>query len=78
MKPSTFYGIWCYDNPRDYNKADWLRELPSKVADGGEAILVYTSIRAAQHRAAEHFGFDTYTEVKKNGWAIVKPLTEAK
>lgn len=62
------YGIWCKD------EKEWLKELPSTVYDGGEAILAYTSRQAAQKRAAEHYGFDSYTEVHKADWAEVRPL----
>ena len=73
------YGIWCKDlklNKKSGRyRGDWLRELPSNVDDGGIAMLVFASLREAQSRAAKHYGFDSYTEVKKNGWCEVRSLT---
>lgn len=66
------YGIWCTD--LNDNKGDWYRELPSKVDDGGIAILAFTSQREAKSRAAQEYAFDTYAEAKKSGWCEVKPL----
>lgn len=66
------YGIWCKDEKK--NRGDWLREFPSNVQDGGIAILAFTSKRQAQRRAADNYGFDTYSEAKKNDWVEVKPL----
>lgn len=67
------FGIWCHDS-KD-NKGDWYRELPSKVDDGGIALLAFTSIRAAQQRAASEYGYHTYSEVKKDGWCEVKLIS---
>lgn len=66
------YGIWCFD--LNDNKGDWYRELPSRVDDGGIALLVFTLQRDAKSRAAQEYGFDTYAEMKKNGWAEVREL----
>lgn len=66
------YGIWCKDEKG--GKGDWFREMPFTGYGGGEAILAYTSKRAAQERAAENYGFDTYNEAYKNDWVEVKPL----
>jgi hypothetical protein len=66
----TLFGIWCKDTN------DWLRELPSKVDDGGEALLVFTSKRAAQRRAAKHYGFAAYAEAKRKDWCEVRLLTQ--
>lgn len=63
------WAIWCLD------VNDWLRELPSKVDDGGEAVLAYTSRRAAQRRAAKHFACASYGEAKAAGWCEVKLLS---
>jgi hypothetical protein len=63
------FGIW------DLEKNDWVRELPSKVDDGGEAILAFESERRARQRAAKHFGFDGYAEAKRKGWCEVRPLS---
>lgn len=74
----TVYGVWCkdlkLDKKRGTYRGDWLRELRSNVDDGGIAVLAFTSIREAQARAAKHYGFDTYSEVKAAGWCEVKPL----
>ena len=68
------YGIWCKDL-KDC-RGDWLRELPSSVDDGGIAMLVFTSKRAAEERAAKNYGFDTYAQARKNDWGEVRSLTE--
>ena len=62
------YAIWCHDTE------DWLRELPSKVDDGGEAVLAFGSRTGAEARAAKHYGFDSYAEVKDADWCEVKRL----
>lgn len=62
------YGIWCWDVSKD---GEWLREYSFNVAN---PILAYTSIRAAQKRAAKYAGFDTYTEAKRKGWCEVRTL----
>jgi hypothetical protein len=66
------YGIWCKD--LNNSKGGWYRELPSKVDDGGIAILAYTSQRKAKRRAAQEYGFDTYAEAVRNDWVEVRPL----
>lgn len=62
------YGIW------QELENDWLRELPSQLYDGGEALLVYDNLEKAQQRAASNFGFDDYHEAHAAGWVTVKPL----
>lgn len=62
--------IWCFD--ANDGKGDWLRELPSKVDDGGEAVLAFTSQLKARQRAAKHYGFDTYGEMRRAGWCEVR------
>lgn len=57
------YAIW------DFDLRGWVRELPSKVNDGGEAILVFASLRKARERAAQHFGYDAYAPAEKDGYA---------
>ena len=69
------YGIWCKD--LNNNNGDWLRELPSKVNEGGEAILAFTSIQAARARAADHYHYQSYTRVAKDDWAEVVLLNDA-
>ena len=59
------YAIWCYD------VGDWLREPPSKVDDGGRAILVWTNKGEAGQRAAQHYGAICYSEAKRDGWCEV-------
>jgi hypothetical protein len=66
------YGVWCKDLKK--NKGDWMRELSSKVDDGEIAILAYTSKREAQSRAAKAYGYDTYSQVRKDDWCEVRPL----
>lgn len=66
------YGVWCKDE--DGGRGDWLRELASNVDDGGIALLAFTSIRAAQARAAKHYGYDSYSGVKKDDWCEVRLL----
>ena len=62
-----FFGIWCFDG----NGGCWLRENNN----GAEpAILAYTSKRKAQKRAADAFGFPTYTAAKRKGWCEVREL----
>lgn len=61
------FGIWCFDTN------DWLRELPSKVDDGGIAILAFDAHEAGE-RAAKHYGFDSYRAVRDAGWCTVRLL----
>lgn len=71
LKPKPvgkLYGVWQYD------ANDWLRELPSQMQDGGEAILAFTSVRQAQRRAADNYACDNYTQAKLAGWTEVFPL----
>lgn len=64
---TTLYGIWCFSCvERD---ADWLR--PN---DEPTAILAYTSKRAARSKAAGEFGYATYSEMNRDGWAEVRLL----
>lgn len=62
------YAIW------DHDKGDWVRELQSKVDDGGIAILVFTSQRNAKTRAAKHFGYDRYADLARDGWVSVREV----
>jgi len=55
----------------DFESNDWLRELPSKVDDGGVAVLMFGHRREAQERAAKHFGYEFYWEAKRDGWCEV-------
>jgi hypothetical protein len=55
------YAIW------DNDAHDYVRELPSNVDDGGEAILMFTSRRDARERAAKHWGCLTYRELWATG-----------
>ena len=48
------WGIW------DHDTDDWVRELPSKVDDGGIAILAFDKLEDAQERAAQHYGYEDY------------------
>jgi hypothetical protein len=65
------FGIW------DHEREDWLREadaLGQEYGRGRSPILAYESVRAAQQRAREHWGFSTYTEVRRKGWAEARQL----
>lgn len=66
---TTFYGIWRKDV--NQNRGDWLRELDDVPTAG---IIVFTSIRQAQRRAYEMYGFKSYREVTRKDWAEVRPL----
>ena len=67
-KSIKFWGVWC----KDVGKSGaWLRENSFNLEN---PLLAYTSIRAAQRRAAEYAGFDTYTEAKRKDWCEVRPL----
>ncbi len=66
------YGIW------DVHIRDWVREMPSKVDDGGFAILAFASPDMAMRRAAKHFGFRIYSEAKRAGYCIVLPLVDGR
>jgi hypothetical protein len=63
------WGIWCYD------EHGWLRELPSKVHDGGEAVLAFLSKQKACNRAALHYSYESYTAAKRTGRCEVLLLT---
>lgn len=65
------YAINCFQASPDAVN-DWAQ---TKDADGYWMVLVYVSKRAAQKKAAEFFGFDTYTEVKRHGWCEVREYT---
>jgi hypothetical protein len=66
------YGIWCKD--LNENKGDWLRELPSRLEEGGKALLAFTSKRQAERRAADHYGYDLYSQVRRDDWCEVKEI----
>lgn len=68
------HGIWCKDigfKRNGENKADWLRE---RNTDRYKPILAFESKRAACKRAAEEYGYPSYTEAKRKGWVEVRPL----
>lgn len=60
------YAIYSFDREEGF-----IKELPSKANDGGEALLVFTSRRKAQDRAAQYFGYDRYSAVRNDGWCKV-------
>jgi hypothetical protein len=62
------YGIWLMET------GGWMRELPSKVDGGNIALLAFESKREACKRAAKEFGYETYTEMKRDGWCEVRTL----
>jgi hypothetical protein len=57
------YAIWLLVGD------DWLRESAS--SDG---LVVFTTKQAACYRAADEYGFKTYSAAKRAGWVEVKPL----
>lgn len=63
-----YWAIW------DKDAKDWVREMPSKVDDGGQAVLAYRSKQKAEKRAAKHFGYYSYTLAKKDGHCEVRQL----
>lgn len=64
-----FYGIWCFD--RNGNNGDWLRD-----AAHDDGFIAFTSKQTACYAAATEYGFRTYAEVKRKGWAEVRSLAE--
>lgn len=66
------YIILSNESPQD----DFVRELPSKVDDGGVAILGFTSRREAESRAAKHFGYESYGAAHRDGWCEVVAVGE--
>lgn len=69
------YGIWNLYLAREW-KIGWVREYPSTLYEGGKAILAFTSIKEARARAASTYGYDSYSDVKKDGWCEVRVLSE--
>ncbi len=69
----SMFGIWCHDE-NDGN-GDWMRELPSKVDDGGTAILAFDDRSEACIRAAKHYACETYADAKRDGWCEVRRLS---
>lgn len=65
------YGIWTFESD---DKGDWVREYPPTVISDKQAILAYERKQDACNRAAEHFGYDTYTAAKRDGWCEVRQL----
>lgn len=66
------YGIWCKDvGTRSAKMGAWLRENSSNPAN---PILAFESKQAACRRAADHYGFPTYSEAKRRDWCEVRPL----
>jgi hypothetical protein len=65
------WGVWLKD------KKDWLRER-ADVCCSSNAILAFTSKRAACSRAAKEYGFASYTEAKRKDWVEVRPLPTVK
>lgn len=70
MNRQTYYGIWCFDE--NDNKGDWLRNF----GDEERPILAFETKKLACQRAARNYGFLTYTEAKRKGWAEVRPLSK--
>lgn len=64
----AMWGIW------DFETNDWIREMPSKVDDGGTAVLAFMNKREACRRATKHFACDTYRQAQRRGWCEVMLL----
>lgn len=62
MKKKRFYGIW------EVSKKDWMRCFYN------DATYAFDTEEAAKKYAAYNWGYDTYEEVVRDDWAIVKPL----
>jgi len=74
MKRAPFaqlFGIWCYD--LNNHKGDWMRDDADITADAG--ISAFPTARMAQRRARRSYGFQTYSDAKREGWVEVRPLT---
>lgn len=55
----------------DCNADDYERLHGHLPPGDNNPILLYQNKRAACKRAAELFGFDSYSECKRKGWAVV-------
>jgi hypothetical protein len=64
------WGIWDNENK------DWVKESRHTGYSFYEtdAVLAFKSKRAACNRAANRFGFDSYTDAKRRGWCEVRKL----
>ena len=60
------FGIWCKD------RNDWLRE--QDIAVPKPPVLAFESKRAAQKRAAEEYGFPSYTQAKRKDWVEIREI----
>jgi hypothetical protein len=70
------YAIW-HENPAGSGAPEgFVRELRSDVTDGGVALLIFTARKDAEHRAAEYFGYDSYTAARNDGWVQVVEIGE--
>ena len=60
------FAVWFKD------REDWLRERNVSVPD--PPVLVFRSRRQANRRAAEEYGFASYSEAKKKDWVEVREI----
>lgn len=58
------WAIW------DFTTKDWLREPLQEFT----AILAFDTKRSACGRAAQCWGYDSYSEAKADGWCEVRKL----
>lgn len=61
------WAIWCKE--LNGGKGDWL------MCPECEAILAFKTKAAACKRAAKEYGFDSYSEAKRNKWCEVRSIT---
>jgi len=68
------WAIW------DFGCNDYVRELPSKVNEGGIAILAFEDKEEAQDRARRHWGCEniTYRAFRQTGNGRVVKLKKRK
>ena len=59
----------------DVESDGWVKELPSKVDDGGIAILCFADRKDAEQRAAKHYGYDSYNEAYKDKHCAIVKVT---
>lgn len=66
------YGIWCKDV--NDNKGDWLREYRPGLLEIPGALIAFESKKAAMRRAADHYGYESYSKVRRDDWCEVREL----
>lgn len=64
------YGIWCKDTASHrHNVEDWYR------CPECECVCAFETKAKAFRRAAEIYGYDSYSKMKKDGWCEVRKLS---